>query len=765
MTIRRAAPALFVVLLALVLPVSASATTFFVNSTGDQEDENVGANGCKTSVNTCTLRAAIEESNASTGTKDEISFDPMVFEGQLADTIAVGFPLPAIEDAVTIDGEPIGQCTTAAGDKGPCVGVKGESRIAVRADGVTIEGLAISDSQVGIEVDAEDFEAQGNWIGFQLDGTDGPEEQAYGIFVAPHADHAVIGGAAAADRNVFGNANTGLVLRGASFGSVLGNYFGVRPNGTTSAPNGRDLVVANKEELLSEVPASENQIGADVGPEGTATTACDFGCNVFASKLGATAAIDLVGSEFEEEAPADGPTWIEGNYVGLDANGAETENDATFAVNVGHAGGVSVGGEENGSANYISGGGFGIYHEDGKHFTAVGNVIGGSPTGAEVAAPSVGIFFFCLALGTESAEPVILDKNVLEMDGGVGIEAKFGNAEIENNFIEGASVGVQTIGDPPGAGNLIKNNVIGESQTNGILIESDFNNVLHNSVYGSGGAGVRVQNPAETVLVITTGNLIGGSSAAEENTIRENGDDAIQIVDFSGNTEEESYNQVGRNKGAGNGGRFIRLDGNANAGIEAPLFTAQATSASGSGAEPNATIRVFRKQTSDLGEIESFLAEVEADGSGDWTATYPALPGETIVAATQTGVLGGTSELETSTTPGSGGGGGEGGGGSGGAAGGGGQAPVPVDTTPPTTKITKGPKAKSKSTTAKFKFKANEAGSKFQCKLDKGKFKSCRSPKTYKKLKPGKHVFKVRAIDKAGNVGKPAKKKFTVLKR
>ena len=51
----------------------------------------------------------------------------------------------------------------------------------------------------------------------------------------------------------------------------------------------------------------------------------------------------------------------------------------------------------------------------------------------------------------------------------------------------------------------------------------------------------------------------------------------------------------------------------------------------------------------------------------------------------------------------------------------------------------------------------------FQCKLDKGKFKSCKSPKTYKKLKLGKHVFKVRAIDKAGNVGKPAKRKFTVL--
>lgn len=56
-------------------------------------------------------------------------------------------------------------------------------------------------------------------------------------------------------------------------------------------------------------------------------------------------------------------------------------------------------------------------------------------------------------------------------------------------------------------------------------------------------------------------------------------------------------------------------------------------------------------------------------------------------------------------------------------------------------------------------------GSTFQCKLDRKPFKKCSSPKTYKKVKPGKHVFRVRAIDKAGNVDPtPAKRKFTVLR-
>ena len=65
----------------------------------------------------------------------------------------------------------------------------------------------------------------------------------------------------------------------------------------------------------------------------------------------------------------------------------------------------------------------------------------------------------------------------------------------------------------------------------------------------------------------------------------------------------------------------------------------------------------------------------------------------------------------------------------------------------------------------KFKFTATEVGSTFQCKMDRKPFKTCASPKKYKKLKPGKHVFKVRAIDRAGNVDPtPAKRKFTVLR-
>ena len=87
------------------------------------------------------------------------------------------------------------------------------------------------------------------------------------------------------------------------------------------------------------------------------------------------------------------------------------------------------------------------------------------------------------------------------------------------------------------------------------------------------------------------------------------------------------------------------------------------------------------------------------------------------------------------------------------------------DRTAPETTITKGAPKKTKKHTVKFKFKSSEPGSSFECKLDKKKFKPCKSPKKLKRLKKGKHKFKVRAIDPAGNTDpSPAKDKFKVVR-
>jgi hypothetical protein len=86
-----------------------------------------------------------------------------------------------------------------------------------------------------------------------------------------------------------------------------------------------------------------------------------------------------------------------------------------------------------------------------------------------------------------------------------------------------------------------------------------------------------------------------------------------------------------------------------------------------------------------------------------------------------------------------------------------------VDTAPPQTKIVKGPGSKLAKGIAKFRFRSSESGSTFLCKLDRKKAKRCRSPKRYRKLKAGRHTFKVWAIDAAGNKDPtPARRKFRV---
>jgi large repetitive protein len=76
---------------------------------------------------------------------------------------------------------------------------------------------------------------------------------------------------------------------------------------------------------------------------------------------------------------------------------------------------------------------------------------------------------------------------------------------------------------------------------------------------------------------------------------------------------------------------------------------------------------------------------------------------------------------------------------------------VAADRTPPNTRIVRGPARLGFERLAKFRFASTEAQSSFHCKLDKKKWRACANP-FKRSVKPGKHLFKVRAIDRFGNV-------------
>ena len=72
------------------------------------------------------------------------------------------------------------------------------------------------------------------------------------------------------------------------------------------------------------------------------------------------------------------------------------------------------------------------------------------------------------------------------------------------------------------------------------------------------------------------------------------------------------------------------------------------------------------------------------------------------------------------------------------------------DATAPDTRFVKRPMRRTRNRLAKFRFSSTEPGSTFRCKLDGRVWRSC--GRIYQvRVKPGRHVMKVRATDRAGN--------------
>src|SRR3954469_4204665 len=121
-----------------------------VDSIGDEPDNNLADNLCHTAAGTCTLRAAIQQANATSGV-DTISFN---IPGTGVHTITPATALPTITDPVTIDGysQPGASLNTQAiGDDAVLLielagnGVSGGiSGLFITAGSSTVRGLVIN---------------------------------------------------------------------------------------------------------------------------------------------------------------------------------------------------------------------------------------------------------------------------------------------------------------------------------------------------------------------------------------------------------------------------------------------------------------------------------------------------------------------------------------------------------------------------------------------------------------------------------------------
>lgn len=90
------------------------------------------------------------------------------------------------------------------------------------------------------------------------------------------------------------------------------------------------------------------------------------------------------------------------------------------------------------------------------------------------------------------------------------------------------------------------------------------------------------------------------------------------------------------------------------------------------------------------------------------------------------------------------------------------------DSTPPRTRITMGPGAKTRHHKVVFRFADigdDPAGASFLCKVDRHKWKLCHSPFKLKHLSYSRHTLRVRGTDPIGNAeAKPAKRSFKVVR-
>jgi hypothetical protein len=237
-------------------------TTFTVNFNGDFEDINVGDGICDVTTSTgevCTLRAAIQETNAAFG-GDTINFNiPEAFRDPNTGvaTISPNSELPAITDKVIIDGYTQPDSSPNSLAKGTNAVLKIELNGAnagfpTPADGLkftfdgsnsTVKGLVINRfGNMGVRIAGAGVRIEGNFIGTDPSGTVdlGNFSQGVGIVsgTGTTTDN-VVGGTTLAARNLIsGNDSVGVGINAGSTGiKVLGNLVGTKKDGTTALAN------------------------------------------------------------------------------------------------------------------------------------------------------------------------------------------------------------------------------------------------------------------------------------------------------------------------------------------------------------------------------------------------------------------------------------------------------------------------------------------------------------------------------------------------
>ncbi|NQT62025.1 MAG: CSLREA domain-containing protein, partial [Candidatus Marinimicrobia bacterium] len=568
-------------------------SVFTVNSTGDGMDANPGDGICDDGSGDCTLRAAINESNATPGS-NKIIFN---IAGSGPHTIQPGSALPHIVDPVDIDGrtEPDFSGTPVIVLDGSNAG-ESNSGISVYAGASFIKGLVINNFwENGIYLESNNNVIEGNFIGTDITG-EVVESNSIGVFVSGSFNK--IGGTSEGAGNVIsGNSTIQLLISYETWRSirknvVQGNLIGLNPTGNMAVcSDGWPIgiwIFGNDNTIGGSLPLAGNTISGNtaegivirkdddnttadgniikgnlIGLDATGTFAIPNGGGMAL----ANAANNLIGGNnpgarnvisgnsnwgINVGNPDYGETYsntITGNFIGTDVSGS-------FAVPNGAAGiGLFapdniVGGGEAGAGNLISGNGLSgidIMENDATGNQVIGNLIGTDLSGS-FAIPNGGSGVWIEDAsnntigGVNPGERNIISGNI---NNGVSIfrEAATSNLVI-GNFIGTDITGLAAIRNGTGIRIKAPGNIIGAVQSEGqnvisgngtgILIEWSIseNNVILGNLIGPGADGTTVIGNEYFGIKVDTyigNNQIGGTNLDEGNVIAFNNNDGIWV--------------------------------------------------------------------------------------------------------------------------------------------------------------------------------------------------------------------------------------------
>jgi CSLREA domain-containing protein len=585
-------PLTVILLIIILLPArvgEAGGSGWWVNTTDDLDD------GLCDNAH-CSLREAIIASNTTPG-QQIIAFE---IPGIAPYTIEICSPLPAITDAVLIDGTleaaypynggPVVALAPGQNCAAPPyalwfeVGnnvVRGLSIVGFDQASAPISGGLILHAGVGSTI-------EDNYIGLLPGGT--PWGNRNGILLGSES-HTI-------ENNVISGNTYG--VHAFMGGHIIDqNYIGTDPGGTSTSLDLRNTIGVYIE------PGADNN---DIGLSGTGNVISGNGDGVY------------LGSQ---------SNTLLGNKIGTDHTGT---------IALGNGNGVhasvgthnSIGGTVPGDSNLISGNITGLKMGSNSHVW--GNFIGTDFSGSAAIPNQIGIGIqtasYVLIGGTGAGQSNLISGN---SNAGIIIHGGASHVEVVRN-----KIGTDITGSGP----------LGNGR--GIFIQGSDNFIGH---VATGGGNTIAYNNNEGILIVWS----AAHNRIEVNDIHDNGV-GVYAMDDTTNANPFTQNTIFANAALGLDlapwGVNLNDPGDGDTGANQRLNYPEFTSASTSVAEGTAchgcTVEIFQSDldSSNHGEGEVLLGSVVAGPFGDFTFNYPStLATCDRITATTTDVFGNTSEF------------------------------------------------------------------------------------------------------------------------